>query len=116
MNIEHYIHPMLAYFHQHPFLGELLTFIIAFIEALPIIGTIVPGSVTMTFIGILAGTGSLSVTLTFWMAVFGAYCGDCIGFGFGHPSHWISCRQSFQSATGSGTTRCYESRRIHQEA
>ena len=84
MNIEHYIHPMLAYFHQHPFLGELLTFIIAFLEALPIIGTIVPGSVTMTFIGILAGTGSLSVTLTFWMAVFGAYCGDCIGFGFGH--------------------------------
>ena len=83
MDIHQYVQPVLDYFSHHKTIGLVATFFIAFLEALPIIGTIVPGSVTMTLIGVLVGTQVLPGYLTFALACCGAYCGDWIGFVFG---------------------------------
>ena len=84
MDIHQYIDPLLHFFTQHKALGSVATFVIAFLEALPIIGTIITGSVTMTIIGIMVGTGILNGYLIFALACIGAYAGDWVGFSFGY--------------------------------
>jgi membrane protein DedA with SNARE-associated domain/membrane-associated phospholipid phosphatase len=78
-----YIHPIIQYLHLHPHWGGIITFFIALIESLAIIGTVIPGSVTMTAIGVLIGTNVLPAGPTILWAIFGAYCGDCISYWFG---------------------------------
>ena len=71
----------------HPEQGLILAVLVAFLEALPIIGTIFPGSITMTVIGIFAGRGLISTWETLLWTTFGAFVGDCIGFFFGRLFH-----------------------------
>jgi membrane protein DedA with SNARE-associated domain len=85
--MEHYLHPMMEYLRSHPFLSLLFTFCIALIEALPIVGTVVPGSVTMTAIGVMVGSGVLPVVPTFIVSILGAFVGDCLGFWLGSAYH-----------------------------
>lgn len=78
-----YVQPLMQYLHQHPQVGISIAFLIAFIEALPLVGTIIPGSVTMTGIGTLIGTGIMPGTYTLlWMSI-GALIGDCLGYWVG---------------------------------
>lgn len=79
----HVFQDIMQYFHQHPNVGLLFAFIIAFSESLPLIGTIIPGSVTMTAVGALVGTSVLPAAATFTWAIIGAFLGDCIGFWVG---------------------------------
>lgn len=104
----------LQYVHQHHTLGLVLAFVFAFLEALPLIGTLIPGSVTMTAVGALVGAGVLPGGITiFWTAV-GAYLGDILGFGTGktfkhklhaiwpftkHP-HWLTKSETFFKSHG----------------
>jgi membrane protein DedA with SNARE-associated domain/membrane-associated phospholipid phosphatase len=87
LNLEHSVQTLLHYFSQHQRLGLCFAFLMAFLEALPIIGTIIPGSVFMTMIGILIGTDILPGYLTFSIVCIGAYVGDLIGFGLGKKFH-----------------------------
>lgn len=64
-------------------MGIIFAFIIAFAESLPLIGTIIPGSVTMTVIGILVGRGMIPGFSTLVWATIGALAGDTIGFALG---------------------------------
>lgn len=64
-------------------MGIIFVFVVAFAESLPLIGTIIPGSVTMTVIGILVGRGLIPGFSTLIWAALGALCGDTIGFGLG---------------------------------
>ncbi|MCB1827230.1 MAG: DedA family protein [Coxiellaceae bacterium] len=80
----HYFQPMINYIHQHPNIGALITFLVALAESLPLIGTIIPGSITMTAIGTMIGTGLLPGFSTLAWASFGALVGDTIGFGCGY--------------------------------
>ena len=81
--IHEYVHPLMNYLHMHPHWGWLIAYSVAFIESLAIIGTIVPGSVTMTAIGVLIGTGVLPAAPTILWAVLGAYSGDCLSYWVG---------------------------------
>ncbi len=85
--MEHFLQPMMEFLRLHPYLGLLVTFGIAFIESLPLLGTLFPGSVTMTAIGVLIGATVLPGIPTFFAAVFGAFLGDCIGFWLGYRYH-----------------------------
>lgn len=78
------LHPLMDYLRQHPHVGELFAFLVAFTESLPIIGTVIPGSVTMTAVGFLIGTGALPGLFTLLIAAIGALLGDAIGFGSGY--------------------------------
>jgi membrane protein DedA with SNARE-associated domain len=81
--LDHYLSIVSTYLQAHPHMGELFAFLVAFAESLPIIGTIIPGSITMTLIGILVGRGLLPVTFTLLWATVGALLGDGIGFWLG---------------------------------
>lgn len=71
-----YIQPLSIWLYGHPDWALFITFLISFSESLAIVGTIIPGSVTMTAIGILAGSGVLRIDLTYLAATLGAIAGD----------------------------------------
>jgi membrane protein DedA with SNARE-associated domain len=75
-----WIHESLAYITLHPEFGYAFSFLIAFLESLPIIGTLIPGSITMMAVGTLIGTGTLAIAPTFISAIIGAFLGDFTGF------------------------------------
>lgn len=79
-----YIQPLSFWLYSHPHWALLITFFVAFAESLAIVGSIVPGSVTMTAIGILAGSGVMRIDLTFLAAVTGAIAGDGASYLLGY--------------------------------
>lgn len=81
--VEHYLELFQNYVISHPYFGGLFAFLVAFAESLPLLGTIIPGSITMTFIGILVGRNILPFSSTLFLATIGALAGDMIGFWIG---------------------------------
>lgn len=81
--LDHFIDSTVHYLHQHPHMGELFAFVVAFLESLPIVGTIIPGSITMTAVGAMIGSGLIPGYLTLAIASIGAYIGDIVGFACG---------------------------------
>ncbi|MBL7479231.1 VTT domain-containing protein [Legionella bononiensis] len=79
-----YVHPLTSWLQANPHWSLFITFIIALTESLAIIGSIVPGSVTMTAIGILAGSGIMRIDLTLIAATLGAVCGDSLSYFLGY--------------------------------
>lgn len=78
-----YIEPLTAWLNTNPNWAFLITFLVSCSESLAIIGSLIPGSVTMTAIGILAGSGVLNIGWTFFAAVAGAIAGDTISYALG---------------------------------
>lgn len=87
------INPILQWLNTHPELSGLGTFIISAAESIAIIGTIVPGSVMMTAIGTLAGSGVIPLWPTIFWAILGAVVGDgisyWIGYRFKHRLYYV---------------------------
>lgn len=79
-----YVQPLTIWLYANPSWALLMTFLISFTESLAIIGSIIPGSVTMTAIGILAGSGVMSIPLTFIAAAAGAVAGDSASYFLGY--------------------------------
>lgn len=75
-----YITPITTWLHHHPEYALIFTFIIALLESLAVIGTIIPGSLTMTAIGILAGSDVMRLDLTLLIAALGAFIGDSLSY------------------------------------
>ncbi|MCC2667173.1 MAG: yabI, partial [Gammaproteobacteria bacterium] len=74
--------PLLQWLHTNPQLAGLVTFLISAGESIAIIGTIVPGSVTMAAIGALVGAG----IIPFWPILLWAIAGAVVGDGI---SYWL---------------------------
>lgn len=83
----HYIKIVIDWLHMHPHLAGVVTFCIAAIESIAILGLLVPGSVFMTGIGTLIGAGVLPFWPTLIWAMCGAIIGDGISYWFGHHYH-----------------------------
>src|ERR1700744_1302656 len=79
-----YIQPLTLWLYDHPNLALIITFFISFTESLAIIGSVIPGSVTMTAIGILAGSGVMRIDLTLLAAILGAVTGDSASYTLGY--------------------------------
>lgn len=109
------LHDLVAYFHAHPHIGGLITFGIAFVESLALIGGFIPGSVTMTAIGALIGSGAMPMVPTMLWAIAGAFLGDFLSYGLGayynerlknmwpfrkHPKLLVMGKSFFQSHGG----------------
>lgn len=71
---------IIQFFHLHPHAANFITFIVVFCEAMAVIGVIVPGTVAMTAIGMLVGSGVISAGQTFTFAILGAICGDYLSY------------------------------------
>ncbi|MDX1901737.1 MAG: VTT domain-containing protein [Gammaproteobacteria bacterium] len=86
--------PVFQWLNQNPHFAGLFTFIISAAESVAIIGTIIPGSVTMIAIGTLAGAGIIPLYSTIIWAIIGAVVGDGISYWVGRhfnkrlPSIW----------------------------
>lgn len=79
-----YITPFTTWLHNHPNHALLFTFLVAFAESLAVIGTLIPGSLTMTAIGILAGSGVMRFDFTLCFATLGAFVGDSVSYTLGY--------------------------------
>ena len=79
-----YIQPLTLWLYDHPQPALFITFLISFGESLAIVGSIIPGSVTMTAIGILAGSGVMRIDLTYLAAILGAIAGDSGSYALGY--------------------------------
>lgn len=79
-----YVQPLTNWLQAHPYLALFITFLVSLSESLAIIGSIVPGSVTMTAIGILAGSGLMRIDLTLLAAILGAIAGDSLSYALGY--------------------------------
>jgi membrane protein DedA with SNARE-associated domain/membrane-associated phospholipid phosphatase len=81
--MEHaYIH-LLHLLAGHPAWTLTVICVAAFLEAIAVIGTFVPGSTAMFLAGALVGTGSLSLGWAFLSAIAGAIAGDGMSFWIG---------------------------------
>jgi undecaprenyl-diphosphatase len=75
-----YIQPYLDYFSQNPGWAITVIFLIAFGEALLIIGLFVPSTAVLVGAGMLIGTGHLEFWPTFLATAAGAVAGDQISY------------------------------------
>src|SRR3989338_1157689 len=78
------VSPLLQWLNANPEWAGVATFVISAAESVAIIGTIVPGSITMTAIGTLAGAGVIPLWATLFLAILGAVVGDGISYWMGH--------------------------------
>lgn len=76
--------PVINYLHHRPHAGFIVAFLVSFLESVPVIGTIIPGSITMTAMGALVGSGVLPASTTFGWAILGALSGDSISYFLGY--------------------------------
>jgi membrane protein DedA with SNARE-associated domain len=77
--MEH-IQPYLDYFSAHPSWAIVVIFLIAFGEALLIIGLFVPSTVVLVGAGTLVGTGHLDFWAVFLATAIGAIAGDQVSY------------------------------------
>jgi membrane protein DedA with SNARE-associated domain/membrane-associated phospholipid phosphatase len=73
-----------AYMQANQSMGALIAGLIACAESMAIVGTIVPGSVTMTLIGTMIGSGVLDIKTTFTYVLVGAFIGDYLSYWVGY--------------------------------
>lgn len=79
-----YIQPITMWLETHSNWALFFAFAISFTESLAVIGSIIPGSVTMTAIGFLAGSGVMRIDLTLIAATLGAIAGDSLSYLLGY--------------------------------
>lgn len=78
--MQQYIQPLIQFFHLHPHFAGIFTFFVVFCEAMAVIGVVVPGSITMTAIGLLIGTNVIPAGNTFLWGICGAILGDEVSY------------------------------------
>ncbi|MFY7698240.1 MAG: VTT domain-containing protein [Legionella sp.] len=109
-----YLEPLIKWISIHPNWALLITFIVSFSESVAVLGSLIPGSVTMTAIGILAGSGVMRVDLTIVAAIIGAIAGDNVSYALGYTfrnelssmwpfnrrPHWLDYGKNYFSKHG----------------
>ena len=80
------IDPIIAFVSAHAWLGYLTLFLAALLEAVPVVGAIVPGSTIIMALSALVPGGDLRLPWVLAAAVAGALLGDGSAFWIGHRS------------------------------
>ena len=96
--MESHLQALIAYFSGHPGLALGAVFGAALLEALAVIGTVIPGSSIVFVGGVLVGLKVLDPAWTAAAAVSGAILGDGISFWLGRRHHaWLRARWPLRS-------------------
>ena len=82
-----YFERMIDFVGAHPQLSFLAVFLLALSEAVPVIGTVVPGSTLILAISALATAAGITPWALLVAAVLGAIAGDGFSFWLGHRYH-----------------------------
>lgn len=78
---------LIAYFSAHPHIALGAVFAAALLEAVAVIGTVIPGSSIVFIGGVLIGLGAIDPWLTSAAAITGAILGDGVSYWVGHHYH-----------------------------
>ncbi|HLX03852.1 MAG TPA: VTT domain-containing protein [Trinickia sp.] len=96
--MEHAYAQLLHLLAEHAGWSLTVVFLAAFLEAVAVVGTFVPGSTILFVAGALVGTGALNLGWLFASAIAGAVCGDGISYWIGHRYRdTIACRWPFST-------------------
>ena len=78
--------PLIAFVSAHPWLAYLTLFLAALLEAIPVVGALVPGSTIILALSALVPGGELQLGGVLAAAIAGALLGDGSAFWAGHRS------------------------------
>jgi membrane protein DedA with SNARE-associated domain len=81
-----FIEPLVAFVSENAWLGYLTLFLAALLEAVPIVGSVIPGSTIILALSALIPGGELRFEWVLAAAVAGAALGDGTAFWIGHRS------------------------------
>lgn len=81
-----FLDPLIAFVSAHPWLAYLTLFLAALLEAVPVVGAVVPGSTVILALSALVPGGELRYEGVVAAAVAGALIGDGTAFWIGHRS------------------------------
>ena len=79
-----FIDPLIAFVSAHAWLAYLTLFLAALLEAVPVIGSVVPGSTVILALSALVPSGDLKLAWVVLAAIAGAVLGDGSAFWIGH--------------------------------
>jgi membrane-associated protein len=79
-----FLDPLIAFVSAHPWLAYLTLFLAALLEAVPVMGSVVPGSTIILALSALVPGGELKLPFVLLAAVAGALLGDGSAFWIGH--------------------------------
>jgi membrane-associated protein len=80
------IDPLVAFVSAHAWLAYLTLFLAALLEAVPVVGSVIPGSTIILALSALVPNGDLQLPWVLTAAVAGAVLGDGSAFWVGHRS------------------------------
>ena len=81
-----FIDPLIAFVSTHPELAYLTLFLAALLEAVPVVGAVIPGSTIIFALSALVPGGELKLEWVLIAAAAGALIGDGSAFWIGHRS------------------------------
>jgi membrane protein DedA with SNARE-associated domain len=81
-----FLDPLIAFVSAHPWLAYLTLFLAALLEAVPVVGSLVPGSTIILALSALVPGGELKLWAVLAAAIAGAMVGDGTAFWVGHRS------------------------------
>jgi membrane protein DedA with SNARE-associated domain len=81
-----FIDPLIAFVSAHAWLAYLTLFLAALLEAVPIVGSVIPGSTIILALSALIPGGDLQLQWVLAAAIAGAVLGDGSAFWIGHRS------------------------------
>ena len=81
-----FLDPVIAFVSAHPWLAYLTLFLAALLEAVPVVGALVPGSTIILALSALVPGGELKLWGVLAAAIAGAVLGDGSAFWAGHRS------------------------------
>ena len=79
-----FIDPLIAFVSAHAWLAYLTLFLAALLEAVPVVGSVVPGSTVILALSALVPSGDLKLPWVMLAAIAGALLGDGSAFWIGH--------------------------------
>ncbi|MBR0840887.1 DedA family protein [Bradyrhizobium liaoningense] len=79
-----FLDPLISFVAAHPWLGYLTLFLAALLEAVPVVGSVVPGSTIILALSALVPGGELKLPFVLLAAAFGAVLGDGSAYWIGH--------------------------------
>jgi membrane-associated protein len=82
-----FIDPLIAFVSAHAWLAYLTLFLAALLEAVPVVGSVIPGSTIILALSALVPGGELKLGAVLAAAIAGAVLGDGSAFWVGHTSH-----------------------------
>jgi membrane protein DedA with SNARE-associated domain len=82
--VSSFIDPLIAFVSAHAWLGYLVLFLAALLEAVPVVGSVIPGSTIILALSALVPGGELQLIPVLASAAAGAVLGDGTAFWLGH--------------------------------